>query len=150
MRPVMQRGDSDCLRACLASIFDVGYEDAPDTSRQPGQSDEDRNREQHNAVNDWLRDRGLVEWIITDEQPANGGPVLRRGVHIRAGGGREPANFVWPYPTATRCVGSGPSPRGGRDHAVVMYLGSIEHDPHPDQDMTIDRITTLHVYAARL
>lgn len=41
----MQRGPSDCLRACLASIFEVPWEDAPATETP---EDDDRNVSQHN------------------------------------------------------------------------------------------------------
>lgn len=148
MKPVMQRGSSDCLRACLASIFEVPWEDAPDTAREDGQDEQGRMVTQHNRVNEWLAARGLVEWQLDmDADP----PVLRRGVMIHQDGTRTPANFVWPHPLATHYVGAGPSPRGdGIDHAVVMFCGEIVHDPHPAQDMTIDRIESIHVYVARL
>lgn len=147
MKPVMQRGKSDCLRACLASIFEIPWEEAPATEREEGQDEQGRIHSQHNSVNEWLKERGLVEWDIAGGKP----PVLRRGMTIHKDGSKTPSNFVWPYPVAAHYVGAGPSPRGGGiAHAVVMCLGEIVHDPHPAQDMTIDRIDSIHVYIARL
>jgi hypothetical protein len=77
-------------------------------------------------------------------------PVLRRGVLIHDDGTRVPSDYLWPFPLATYYVGGGDSPRGSGDHAVVMKLGQIVHDPHPAGDMTIERITSIHVYVARL
>ena len=136
MIPVMQRSDSDCLRCCLASIFEVDYDDAPDTT--PESSSES----QHNRVNRWLEERGLVEWGLDDS--ANP-PVLRRGTLDG-----KPNDRQWPYPLATHYIGCGPSPRNEDYHCVVMRLGRIVHDPHPDQNMTIDRIKHIYVYLARL
>lgn len=136
MIPVMQREDSDCLRCCLASIFEIPWEEAPDTNPdRVGFS-------QHNVVNDWLKARGLVEWQLDDS--ANP-PVLRRTTLDG-----KPDDRKWPYPLATHYIGSGPSPRDKDDHCVVMKLGRIVHDPHPDQNMTIDRIERIYIYCARL
>src|SRR5438128_6207092 len=118
MKPVMQRTANDCLRACLASIFEVPWEEAPDT-----QSHET----QHNSVNAWLKERGLVEWQLNMDGE---NPVLRRGVLIQDDGTRVPSDYLWPFPLATYYVGGGDSPRGSGDHAVVMKLGHIVHDPH--------------------
>jgi hypothetical protein len=147
MVPVDQRGDSDCLRACIASIFEVPYEDAPDTARPDGEIDEQgRATSQQNTVNEWLKQRGLIEWQLDMEADP---PVLRRGVVHRRDGSTEPGDFTWPGPPVSYYVGSGTSPRGV-GHAVVMRFGSIVHDPHPAKDMTIDRIDAIHVYVARL
>lgn len=141
MQPVMQRNEHDCLRACLASIFEVPWEDAPATT-----TPEDE-KPQHNLVNEWLKDRGLVEWSLYGEKER--GP-LRRGESVAQDGTRTPADFTWPSPPATHYVGAGPSPRGnGIHHAVVMFCGRIVHDPHHDRDMTIDRIESIHVYVRR-
>lgn len=138
MKPVMQRTSNDCLRACIASIFEVPWEEAPDT---------EDHETQHNAVNAWLKDRGLVEWQLDMSGEI---PVLRRGVLIHDDGSRTPSDYLWPFPLATHYVGAGDSPRTSDGHAVVMKLGKIVHDPHPAGDMTIDRITSIHVYVARL
>lgn len=147
MIPVEQRGTSDCLRACLASVFEVAWEDAPDTAREEGQDDHGRVVSQHNTVNEWLKARGFVEWAIHKEQ--GDATLLRRGQTIHRDGSRTPADYVWPYPLAAHYVGGGESPRGV-GHAVVMFAGKIVHDPHPAGDMTIDRIDSIHVYVARL
>jgi hypothetical protein len=146
MKPIMQRGSSDCLRACLASIFEIPWEDAPATEREESEDEHGRIVSQHNTVNDWLKARGLVEWAIRME--VNGVGLLRRGEMIHKDGSRTPANRLWPYPVASHYVGGGESPRGV-EHAVVMFAGEIVHDPHPAQDMTIDRIESIHVYVAR-
>lgn len=146
MLPVDQRGPKDCLRACIASVFEIPWEDAPDTAFEEVDQ-EGRARSQENVVNEWLKVRGLVAWRIDDSGPK---PVLRRGELIHQDGSREPSDYVWPYPFATHCLGGGPSPRSDTGHAVVMHLGKIVHDPHPDKDMTIDRITSLTVFCARL
>jgi hypothetical protein len=144
----MQRGRSDCLRACLASIFEIPWEEAPATEREEGEDEQGRIVSQHNTVNAWLTARGLVEWQLT-----GGGdrPLLRRGETIHTDDSRTPANYVWPYPVAAHYVGAGASPRGDHiSHAVVMFAGEIVHDPYPAQDMTIDRIESIYVYIARL
>lgn len=148
MIPVDQREPNDCLRACIASIFEIPWEDAPACAIPVGMSDQDRTFSQHNIVNEWLKARGLVAWQIDDSGPK---PCLRRGELVHEDRSRTPSDYVWPYPTATHYVGGGSSPRGGgKDHAVVMFAGKIVHDPHPDRDMTIDRIRSIHVYCARL
>jgi hypothetical protein len=147
--PVDQRESNDCLRACIASIFEIPWEDAPDTGRPVREEELGRAASQHNVVNEWMKDRRLVAWTI-EMQPEDR-PVLRRGVRIERDGTRIPADYVWPYPMATHCIGGGESPRGyEKHHAVVMHLGKIVHDPHPDRDMTIDRISSLTVICARL
>jgi hypothetical protein len=146
MKPVDQRGPNDCLRAAIASVFEIAYEDAPDCAIPLGMSDDDRSFSQHNIVSEWLKARGLVEWQINGSGP---NPCLRRGELVHSDGTREPADYNWPYPMATHYIGGGTSPRG-RGHSVVMFCGKIIHDPHPDKDMTIDRITSIHVYCARL
>jgi hypothetical protein len=130
----MQREKSDCLRACIASVFEIDWEDAPDTTDLDNQ---------HNILNEWLKERGLVEWsldALTND--------LRRGITHHQDGTTSPANFMWPYPPVAYYVGGGESARGV-DHAVVMHGGEIVHDPHPDQDMTIDRIRTISVFVRR-
>jgi len=87
MKPIDQRGANDCLRACIASIFEIAYEDAPDCAIPLGISDQDRAFSQHNIVNEWLKARDLVECQLDDSGPA---PVLRRGMHVSKGDTSEP------------------------------------------------------------
>ena len=147
MIPVDQRESDDCLRACIASVFEIPWEDAPDTGA--GCRVETRAHNQHNVVVEWLKARGLTHWMI-EMQPADA-PVLRRGIRCLEDGSREPADFVWPSPPVSYYLGGGPSPRDpAKDHAVVMYGGRIVHDPNPARDMTIDRIRSITVFIALL
>jgi hypothetical protein len=145
MKPVDQREAKDCLRCCIASIFEIPWGDAPDTALAFLNGDE-RGIGQHNTVNEWLKERGLVEWQIDTSGP---NPCLRRGEAVARDGSHTLADYMWPYPAAAHYVGGGAGPRGV-GHSVVMFAGQIVHDPHPDRDMTVDRITSIHVYCARL
>jgi hypothetical protein len=147
MIAVDQHESSDCLRACIASIFEIPWEDAPDTAPPPGIELTDRSWSQHNIVNKWLKARGLVHWTL--ECKPDDRPVLRRGQRTLPDGATEPSDFMWPYPMATHYVGGGTSPRGV-DHSVVMFAGKIVHDPNSARDMGIEAITSITVYCARL
>lgn len=146
--PVFQRGTHDCVRACLASIFEVRWEDAPATDYlEPGWTARDRAAYQSNVVNEWLRARGLIEWSIDSTWDP---PVLRRGIEI-VNGDRRPSDEIAPTPWSSHHLGSGPSPRGfGMWHTVVMYGGRIVHDPHSAGDMTIGRIHAISIFVARV
>ena len=65
MKFVEQRSDDDCLRAALASVLDLAYEDVPENVRAGD--------EQHNRMQAFLSGRGLVAWTfglhgVTDPQ----------------------------------------------------------------------------------
>jgi len=143
--PVDQRGASDCLRACIASIFEIPWEDAPDTAPPP--SVDDRSWSQHNIVVAWCKERGVVPWTL--EAKPEDRPVLRRGRQIDSEGNERPADFVWPFPFATHYVGGGKGPRGV-EHCVVMRQGKVVHDPHPNRDTTIEHIDSITLFVARL
>lgn len=121
MKPVEQRGDSDCLVACLASILEVPYEEVPQEIAVF--------ETQHNAMVAFLKARGLLTWTTglwgTDT------PFLKWGSQ----------QIEWHfYPTGYWIAGV-LSPRivdeNGEpgEHAVVMRGSKIAFDPHPRRDM---------------
>ena len=119
MKPVDQLTDSDCLRASIASIFEMKLEEVPyfgysahGTERAALQQDTD--------VRNWLEGIGLEASHIQNPDAV-----------FEAGG--KSARMPWGY-----CVGNGKSPRGDWHHSTV-YLAtrgmfSIAHDPHSSRD----------------
>lgn len=114
MIEVEQRGDSDCLRAALASILDLRYEDVPEAVCVE--------ENQHNAMQEFLRSRGLVAWTF--------------GLHgvkepLMMFGSRKMAYHL--HPTGY-WLASVLSPRTGDGHVVVMRGVKIVWDPHPKRE----------------
>lgn len=111
----------DCLRATVASIFELPIEEVPhfcDTGlERPG----------NKSVWSWA----LIGWCFT------------AGVVIDArqvtDGERIAYSGIPGY-----CILSGPGPRGWR-HSVVGYQGRMVHDPHPSRAglVSIDEIEIL-------
>jgi hypothetical protein len=116
MKTVEQRGDSDCLIACLASILEIDYEDVSQEI-----ADEDR---QNDATVRFLQERGYLSWTLTlhgDAQPMLQFGNARPEYHIR--------------PTGYWIAGVG-SPRiKDGTHAVVMRGETVAWDPHPLREM---------------
>ena len=115
MELVEQRGDSDCLIACLATILHVGYENIP------ANIGEEEN--QLNNMQKFLSTYGLVCWsfgIWGDKEPLLkfGNKKLEYHFH--------PPGF-W--------IASVKSPRTGNGHTVVMRSSKIFFDPHPKRNM---------------
>lgn len=112
MKPVEQRGDSDCLVACLASILDLDYEDIPQEIAD--------HEKQLNAMVDFLKPRGYLVWTFAlhgDEWPQLMFGNERIGYHI--------------HPIGYWIAGVG-SPRiKDGEHAVVMRSANLVWDPHP-------------------
>lgn len=114
MKPVDQRNDYDCLRACIASIFELAYEDVP----QFGESAIGTEREalaQDDEFIAWLAERGLAyQDVFHPRDEANA------------------QRLPWGY-----CVGAGKSPRGDFHHATVwdarQWPARLVHDPHPSR-----------------
>lgn len=116
MKPVEQRGDSDCLVACLASILELPYEDVPQEI-----ADEDK---QHNAMVRFLKEHGYLTWTLGLHGETE--PFLMFG-------NEKPAYHIWPTGYWIAGVGS-PRIEDG-EHAVVMRGGAIAWDPHPQRAM---------------
>lgn len=129
MKPVMQEGTDDCLRACLASILELPLHEVVDTSPPPGEIEGQSSWSQWNLVNGWLRERGWALWRIDGDH--------LKMMHTMAG------PRLWPNPPGPY-IGSGESPRGGF-HAVVMHLGEIVHDPHPKGGLPLSSIVMIEV-----
>jgi len=118
MKPVDQASDHDCLRACIASIFELLPGEVPQfgaaaigTERASLAQDED--------LRNWLSLRGIGLLHVTN-------PKI-----VFAQGGKS-AQCPWGY-----CVAGGKSPRGDWDHAIVYDARDGEpkmvHDPHPSR-----------------
>lgn len=97
----------DCLRACVASLFDMPAEEVPHFVADP--------RGEHmwfRAVNEWAAERG-VQYVVYDGFPS----------FVPKGG------FL--------AIGSGKSPRGNFGHACIYRIDygppELIHDPHPSR-----------------
>jgi hypothetical protein len=115
MKFVEQRSDDDCLRAALASVLDLAYEDVPENVRAGD--------EQHNRMQAFLSGRGLVAWTfglhgVTDPQLMFGHEKIPYHLH----------------PTGYWLASVG-SPRNEDDHGVVMRGSHIVWDPHPQRGL---------------
>lgn len=141
-----QRGD--CLRACVASILEVEYEDVPDLEGY------------HQGLHDWLRTvaPGVVvrQQCLTPLDRAETVDDWKSWPHTHyepdfwiAGvwSPRIPDVEVFGCGCASKVPGGDPACRwcGGKPetrsmgirwglHAVVMRNGSLAWDPHPERD----------------
>lgn len=106
MKPVAQRYDYDCMRACLASIFECDYEEAPELTlafKKPV-------KHWLSLYNKWLYDRGFeVQFLECQNLPKE-----------------SPWNFN------TYWIAGVKSPRRDSSHAVVMLGDQIVWDPCVD------------------
>lgn len=110
MISVEQRGAYDCMTACIASIFEVAYEDAPLLCSESGDAPIDG---WWNAYESWLALRGwaVVQRVRTTE---------------------DETDPMWcPWSLTSYWLAGVKSPRIDGDHAVVMYGNKIVWDPHP-------------------
>lgn len=128
MKPVYQADDSDCMRACIASIFELPLERVPffgeaaikDIKDRDHMTDEEKSRaalQQADDFSAWLKECGLDVEYISDPDWA-----LERGAKV--------ARMPWGL-----CIGDGKSPRGPWAHATVWDAGDgkdrkMVHDPH--------------------
>jgi len=121
VKPVDQRNRYDCLQACVASIFELPYDQVP----QFGESAIGTKREalqQDTDFRNWLDRFGISHSYITNPE-----------IMLEAG---KSARAPWGL-----CVGEGTSPRGKWFHATVWDARgtalAIEPvllwDPHPDR-----------------
>lgn len=118
MKPVDQVGSSDCLRACIASIFELEVHQVPEFGASAGGTEE-AGLAQDSQLRKWLADRGLSLLHVVNPR-------------IQFANGAQSAVSPWGI-----CVAGGKSPRGDWDHAVVYDARDGEpkllHDPHPSR-----------------
>lgn len=122
---VNQRTQADCLRACVASIFELPYEEVPDFGHRT-----DPTGQPPSTVRCWDQDVELAEWLA------------KRGL------GFIRLTSPWPFEVGSAarlpwgfCIGEGNSPRGDWRHGVVYdarTCGVAEepkmiHDPNPSR-----------------
>lgn len=108
----------------MASIFELPYEDVPQFGGEQTPAAEQSGFRQDQELRAWLGARGVDFRYIND--PAE---------QLRCRGSAE---IPWGL-----CIGSGKSPRGDWQHAVVMRAfadwkpggpwAEIVHDPHPSR-----------------
>lgn len=113
MIPVFQKDRSDCLRACIASIFEISVEKVPPFGVQAIGTDR-ANLAQDEDLRKWLSGAGISLIHVTN-------PKI-----VFAQGGKS-AQCPWGY-----CVAGGKSPRGDWDHAIVY--DAREGEPKPAHD----------------
>lgn len=120
MIPVEQRYDFDCTQACLASIFECEYGDAP-VLWEPGAEREPA--DWLFVLNGWLRERGFglqnFHWTKGDRPVSS--PWSFVGYWL---GGVYSPRFSDP---------DRPDEPGG--HTVVMRGSELVWDPHPRRDL---------------
>jgi len=118
MKPVDQVADSDCLRASIASIFELPIAAVPGFGASAIGTDR-ASLVQDEELRKWLADRGMDLVHVTNP----------KAVFARGG---TSAQCPWGF-----CVGGGKSPRGDWDHAVVYDARDgdpkLVHDPHPSR-----------------
>lgn len=117
MIPVDQRRGEDCLHACVASMFEMRYEEVPQFGGV-GTPEETKARgwKQDLELAEWLRERGLG--------------FLRLPEVNKALATRPAARLPWGI-----AIAEGPSPRGDWDHACLYDCRDKAspvrlHDPH--------------------
>lgn len=129
MKPVLQATDSDCMRACVASIFELPLESVPffgeaairDIKDRNNMTEDERSRAALQQADDfaaWLSSMGLCVEYVSDPEACK-----------KRGG--NPVKLPWGL-----CIGDGKSPRGNWAHATVWDCadgtsGTLVHDPHP-------------------
>lgn len=110
---IAQQGAYDCMTACLASIFELPYDEAPHLCSPETGAKIDGGW--WNAYETWLGRRG---WAVISR--------------VRTEGDGEP---MWcPWSLNSYWIGGVKSPRTDGDHAVVMHGNQIVWDPHPRRD----------------
>jgi len=120
MKPIDQRNESDCLRCCIASVFELPYEAVPhfgpDYDVKEVVTPDRASADQDAALVKWLAERGLSHLNITNPD-------------IAFENGAKQARCPWGF-----CVAGGFSPRGDWSHAVVYDARDgkpiMVHDPH--------------------
>lgn len=108
---IIDRNKGDCFSACLASILELKIEEVPKFMWHFKNYEKD-------AVNLWLATMGYgllrVRW---PEEITTGKDIPFHAVRM------------------LYCIGSGKSPRGNWNHAIVgcleAYTFKMIHDPHP-------------------
>ena len=106
MIPVEQRSGFDCMTACLASIFEVPYEEAPQLAQALGVPKPDWLK----TYFDWCASRGFYPQDFYVE-------------------GEPKAECPWAY--RGYWIAGVRSPRWNGQHAVVMHDREIAWDPYP-------------------
>jgi len=124
MKPVMQTKFGvpwgNCLQACIASIFEISIEDAPDFGDICEDDDNKPRRSWWRILQNWCAERNMAVVQVT-------------------------AGSAW-IPENAYLIAGGKSPRGEFNHAVVWYGGKIVHDPHPDQTGLAERPTDYDLF----
>lgn len=121
LRMVEQRGPHDCLRACVATVLGLAYEDVPEFLALA--EVEDRAAPWRRRLYDFLATHGLVPWefgLHGEDRP------------LLMFGGTPIAYNVMPPGLWIAAV---QSPRIEGTHAVVMKGGQVIWDPHPRREM---------------
>lgn len=113
MIPVEQKLDYDCLVACLASIFEIPYENIPRFTYKNGNPI----RRWSMIYDNWLYSLG---WARLER-------VLQKGDK------KNSQNSPWHFPGYW--IATVKSPRYDGSHAVVMLGGQIAYDPNPKRHM---------------
>jgi hypothetical protein len=128
LKRVEQRESYDCLRASLATILKLPYEEVPEAVSPPVHdwSDKEAVRKagstQHEAMQAFLRTRGLVAWsfgLHGQERP-----------YVKFGN----TDPEWCLVPPGFWLASVQSPRIDEPHVVVMRHDRIAWDPHPMRD----------------
>jgi len=128
--PVEQRFSFDCMTACIASIFECSWEDAPLLC------DPDTNEPVDQWLREmtlWMRAHGMNPWhfgIWGDEKP-----------YLKFGSSE--IRYVFRPPCYW--LGGVKSSRYDGEHCVVMYADEVLWDPHPQREMGHLGFTTAEV-----
>ena len=128
MKQVYQQHDSDCMRACVASIFEIPIDRVPffgesairDIKDRNNMTDDERSRAALQQADDfaaWCSEFGLCVEYVSDPEACK-----------KRGG--NPVKLPWGL-----CIGDGKSPRGNWAHATVWDCSDVAtqklvHDPH--------------------
>lgn len=109
--------EGDCLRACVASFFELPLEEVPDVGYLTQARQSGGHPPWFLDLKHWLRGRGLVPVYI---------PVL-------SGASPVPLSEAW-APPDVYVIGV-LAVEGGGAHAAVCRDGRIVHDPYPFEEV---------------
>jgi hypothetical protein len=119
VKPVEQREDFDCVRCCLATVFECDYEEAPAVADLHG----DPLDQWLYVMTQWCWGRGFALWHVGlwgQERP-----------YLKFG--NEQIRYVFNPPGYW--LAGVQSPRYDGAHSVVMFGDEIVWDPHPQRAM---------------
>lgn len=114
MQSIFDFEKGDCMRACVASLFELPLEKVPNfwDDVELSATPEKQSWQWTESMRNWSIQYGIVPLTFRYNKKSDLAKILK-DVYV---------------------IASGESPRNkNSDHAVIMLNGQIIHDPHPEQ-----------------